>query len=308
MISFFKLIRYKNLLMVLGTMVLTKYALIHSFVAQSCLTSLEFSILALSVVFITAGGYLINDIFDVDVDKINKPNKVFIGYSIALKNAWFFYFFFTFCGLILGVFLSFYVGLAHFSAIFICTSFSLFLYAYYFKKKLLIGNLLISFCVSLTIYIVYLFDFKYIPLSSFSIDEQTNSMLHFNVWLSISVYLLISFVSTLSREIIKDMEDLNGDYAKGMKTLPIVFGRKTASNLAFFFAFILFLGLFISVRYVYSMNLYNMYPFVFILLPLLYFLYKLWISKTKKDYHFLSNLMKVIMLFGILSMLLFQFQ
>ena len=75
MISFFQLIRYKNLLMVLLTMILTKYALINSFISDPSLTSIDFIILSLSILFITAGGYIVNDLYDIEADTINKPLK-----------------------------------------------------------------------------------------------------------------------------------------------------------------------------------------------------------------------------------------
>ena len=84
--GFLKLIRYKNLLMVLLTMVLTKYALLHSFIRNSYSSNLEPFILFLSVLLITAGGYIINDIFDVEADKINKPDNVFIDVIISKKK------------------------------------------------------------------------------------------------------------------------------------------------------------------------------------------------------------------------------
>ena len=106
MVSFLKLIRYKNLLMVLLTMVLTKYVLIESFVERSYLSNFHFSILALSVIFITAGGYVVNDIFDIETDKINKPNKVFVTKTISKKNAWYVYIILNSIGFFLGCFLS----------------------------------------------------------------------------------------------------------------------------------------------------------------------------------------------------------
>ena len=86
MISFFQLIRYKNLLMVLLTMILTKYALINSFISDPSLTSIDFIILSLSILFITAGGYIINDLYDIEADTINKPLKVYISKSISKKK------------------------------------------------------------------------------------------------------------------------------------------------------------------------------------------------------------------------------
>ena len=309
MISFLKLIRYKNLFMVLLTMVLTKYALIQSYIYLSYLSNLEFITLVLSVVLITAGGYIINDIFDIEADKINKPNKVFIESTISLKNAWISYFFLTFFGLILGICLSFLKEFPNYSFVFLGTVFGLFLYSKFLKRLPLIGNLVVSFFIGLTIYIVYIFDFKYIPDSYLSFDQLTNSVFHFQVWVNLIIYVFFAFIINLVREIIKDIEDINGDNTLKIKTLPILFGRKRAKNIAVFISLILLISLIqISKNHIYNFPLLLGYCFIAILAPLSYFIYRLWIAKTKKHYSFLSNLMKVIMFFGILSMLLFKFQ
>ena len=138
--GFLKLIRYKNLLMVLLTMVLTKYALIHSFIDYSYLSHLEFFILISSVLSITSGGYIINDIYDVKADKTNKPNKVFIDVLISKKIAWRSYFALTFFGLFLGIYLSIKREIPYNSLYFIATTIGLFLYSKKLKKTTLIGN------------------------------------------------------------------------------------------------------------------------------------------------------------------------
>ena len=86
MISFLHLIRYKNLLMVFLSMFLTKYFLIESFISTSLLSDVDFIILTTSILLITMGGYLINDIYDIKSDKINKPDKVYITRIISIKN------------------------------------------------------------------------------------------------------------------------------------------------------------------------------------------------------------------------------
>ena len=160
MISFLKLIRYKNLLMVLLTLVLTKYALTNSYISQSFLSNLQFVLLATSILCITAGGYIINDIFDVKIDKINKPDKVFIGNTISVKNAWSCYWSISIIGVVLGVFLSYDTNHTHYSFIFVFTSIMLYFYSKYFKKIAIIGNLFVSFFVGLSIYLISLFDLK----------------------------------------------------------------------------------------------------------------------------------------------------
>lgn len=304
--DFLKLIRYKNLLMVLLTMVLTKYALIHSFITNSYLSNLEFSILTLSVLLITSGGYIINDIYDVEADKLNKPNKVFIDKTIPKKSAWKSYIILTLLGLILGIFVSFDSNHKTLSFIFIFTTFSLFLYSKYLKKLPLVGNFIISLFIWLIIILVASFEYKQIYNGHKYISAlNLNKINSFNIDNVVWVYAFFSFLTTFIREIIKDIEDINGDLKMKANTLSILIGRKRASKVAFFFSAILLVFLLIILQFLASEPLFLGYGIIFILLPLLYFICKLWFSKSKKTYTELSNQMKVIMLFGILSMLLF---
>jgi len=295
--DFLKLIRYKNLLMVLLTMVLTKYALIDNslFLNNWFFSNLQFTYLALSILFITAGGYVINDVLDVETDKINRENKILIDTIFSKKKAIRIYFTLTLFGLVLGLLMSF--KLPHFLYFFIPTVF-LFLYSKYLKKTPLLGNIIISIMISYVIFLTYKYHFISGCCNTFSFfDKPLRNTIY--------IYILFSFLTTLIREIIKDIEDINGDLKMNAKTLPILIGRKRASKVAFFFSSVLLVFLLIILQIIKSEILLLVYGILFLLLPLLYFLYKLWFSKSKKDYSKLSNQMKVIMLFGILSMLLF---
>ena len=301
--DFLKLIRYKNLLMVLLTLVLAKYALIHTFLVNSYLSDFHFSILTLSVLSITAGGYIINDIYDIEADKINKPNKLFIDKTISKKNAWTSYFLLTFFGLTLGVFLSISELLPLYSLYFIFTIIGLFFYSKNFKKQILIGNIVVSFFVGLTFFLLISFELHN-NFETFD-NDKTNGVYMIFPFGSVMGYSFFSFLTTFVREIIKDIEDVNGDLKLKSNTLPIVIGRKRASKIAFFFSAVLLVFLLFILQIIKSNILILGYGIIFILAPLLYFLYKLWFSKSKKDYAQLSNILKIIMLFGILSMLLF---
>tara|TARA_R110002073_G_scaffold128999_3_gene275051 strand:- start:5161 stop:6090 length:930 start_codon:yes stop_codon:yes gene_type:complete len=308
MIPFLKLIRYKNLLMVLLTMVLTKYALINYILIESYLSNLDFIILAFSVLFITAGGYIINDIYDVEVDKINKPSKVIIGNTVSSKNAWTSYILLTVLGLCLGIFISYHKYLYNHLFYFIGTALSLFLYSKYLKKIALIGNLVIAFLCAFVIYLIFTFDLR------IDIDEYLkkinfrgiNQIQFFNLFKF--YFLFMSFMITLIRELIKDIEDIKGDYNSNYKTLPIILGKKRVRNLIIVLASILSILIMIYSSLFYDLDFKMISILTFIIgACLLIFIYKLWSAKTKKQFHFLSNLMKLIMLLGILSMGLFKF-
>jgi 4-hydroxybenzoate polyprenyltransferase len=301
MISFFQLIRYKNLLMVLLTMILTKYALINSFISDPSLTSIDFIILSLSILCITAGGYIINDLYDIEADTINKPLKVYISKSISKKNAWFIYLLSSTLGVSLGIYLSIIKNIDFLSFYFIGTTLLLFLYSVLLKKQVFIGNLCISLLVALPIYLLYKFDSNNITIS--------NILQYFLLSKAIFYYMFFAFLTTMIREIIKDIEDINGDYIVKLKTLPILIGKTRARNISIFLSVVLLLFLFlVSSNYFIS----NKYFLGIIMLMLstvvVYFIFKSWIATTKKQFQYLSNLMKLIMFIGILSMALFKFK
>ena len=301
MISFFYLIRYKNLLMVLLTMILTKYALINSFISDPSLTSIDFIILSLSILCITAGGYIINDLFDIEADTINKPLKVYISKSISKKNAWVIYLLSSTLGVTLGIYLSIIKNIDFLSFYFIGTTLLLFLYSVLLKKLVFIGNLCISLLVTLPIYLLYKFDSN---SKTFS-----NILQYFFLSIAVFYYMFFAFLTTMIREIIKDIEDINGDYIVKLKTLPILIGKTRARNISIFLSLVLLLFLFlVSSNYFIS----NKYFLGIIMLMLstvvVYFIFKSWIATTKKQFQYLSNLMKLIMFIGILSMTLFKFK
>lgn len=306
MISFLKLIRLPNLLMVLLTMVLTKYTLIHNSLSSNYITHLNFIFLLISVLSITAGGYIVNDIFDVEADRINKPSKVIIENSILKKNAWISYLILTSIGLVIGGYLAFTSNSFILFLIFIFSIQGLFIYSSHLKKKVLLGNLTVSFFVALSIGLVYITNSLNLQPNKTIWEAIENSLTDSIAIILVGAYMFFSFLTTLIREIIKDIEDIKGDKVINAKTLPIVLGRKRANRVALGCSILLILMLIIILKDFLDTPLFLSYGLILILTPTLYFSYKLFKAETKKDYHFLSNLMKIIMLFGILSMLLFK--
>ena len=301
MISFFQLIRYKNLLMVLLTMILTKYALINSFISNPSLTSIDFIILSLSILFITAGGYIINDLYDIEADTINKPLKVYISKSISKKNAWFIYLLSSTLGVSLGIYLSVIKNSDFLSFYFIGTTLLLFLYSVLLKKQVFIGNLCISLLVALPIYLLYKFDSNSKTIS--------NILQYFFLSIAVFYYMFFAFLTTMIREIIKDIEDINGDYTVKLKTLPILIGKTRARNISIFLSVVLLLFLFlVSSNYFISKKYFLGTIMLMISIIVVHFIFKSWNASTKKQFHYLSNLMKLIMFTGILSMILFKFK
>jgi 4-hydroxybenzoate polyprenyltransferase len=306
MIWYLKLIRFPNLLMVLLTMVLTKYVLISSFTFALC--GVQFILLAISILCITASGYIINDVFDVAADKINKPTKVFIGNTISKKNALLLYAVLSILGLILGMYASYSKGNILYSLFFIGTIGLLYWYSKSLKRIAVLGNIVIAFLVTLTIFIVYIFDVENTKTASNLLEAIANFFASISATIVVFIYGFFAFFMTLIREIIKDIEDMKGDYALKMKTLPILIGAQRTKNILLVISSLVFLFLLLLLKEeLLHIKLLLWYTVLFIILPFAWFLYILFTSKTIKDFHLLSKLMKVIMLFGILSMVLLKF-
>lgn len=300
MISFLHLIRYKNLLMVFLSMFLTKYFLIESFISTPLLSDIDFIILTTSILLITMGGYLINDIYDIESDKINKPGKVYISTIISIKSGLFLYFLTSITGLILGFYLSINKNLNHLSGFFIVTVILLFIYTKILKKLPLIGNIIVALLVSLPIFLVYEFDHSMISIKD----------IFDNLFLSVIIffYLLFAFLTTLIREIIKDLQDIKGDSKFKLKTLPILIGNKRTINFVIFLSFLLQLLLLLVLIDSFKNDYYLILIFSITLsLLVAYLIYKLRVPFKNNPYQLLSSLMKIIMLVGVLSMTIFKF-
>jgi 4-hydroxybenzoate polyprenyltransferase len=301
MVAFLKLIRYKNLLMVLLTMVLTKYAIINSF---TTLFDFQFTLLIVSILCITASGYIINDIFDVKADVINKPAKVFIGKSISKKNAQFVYLILIILGFLFGVYASYLKGDFSYSIFFIGTIILLFWYSKTLKKIAFIGNIVVSFLTTLTLLIVFVFELESVNSAATIFEAIVNFFRLIPTAIALLCYIIFAFSITLIREIIKDIEDIKGDYSLKMKTLPILIGINRTKNVAlvisaFVFLFLVFI---LKVELIHFPLLF-WYAILFIILPFTWFFYKLNSAKTIMNFSKLSRLLKLIMCFGILSML-----
>lgn len=299
--NYLNLFRYQNLLFIALVQVFIKYGLFQAFEVDVTLTTLDFVLLVIATLCIAAAGNVINDIYDVEIDRINKPKKVLIGKKISEQTANRLYIVLSTIGVAIGFYLSNRIGKPSFAAIFIVFSALLYLYSSYLKGMLLVGNILVSVLVAMSLIIVPLFDL----LPAITVENQTIQSAVFKIVLN---YALFAFFINLIREIVKDLQDINGDKKGGMNTLPIAIGRKRTGKLVFILGALAVLGV---VFYMYE-NLYDvqvlMLYFLFaVVAPLLYFCIKSWDAKTFKDYSFLSNLLKIIMFLGICSIPLYQF-
>lgn len=296
------LIRWKNLLMIALVQVLIKYALFEPFNIDITLDGFGFSLLVISTLCIAAAGNIINDIYDIDTDLINKPNKVIISKSISEPKAFNLFLLLTILGVCIGFYLSNLINKTGFSAIFIFSSALLYVYSTSLKQTILIGNIIVSVLIAMSIIIVGLFDL----LPAITPENQHTQLTMFKILLN---YALFAFMINLMREIIKDIEDIKGDTKAVMRTLPIVTGKNRTTKVLFGLSFIpLIAVVYYVVTYLFNYQIAVGYFLLFIIAPLLYFTIKIFSAKTTKELHHLSNVLKLIMLFGVLSLLLYKYK
>lgn len=255
----------------------------------------QYGLFVLSTVLIAAGGYVINNIFDQHTDTINKPNTVIIGKSISETQGYNFYIGLTVTGVSIGFYLSNVIAKPGFATIFILIAATLYLYATNLKQMMLIGNIIVALLLSFSVVIIGVFDL-------FPTIHEGNQQQMANLFSILLDYAIFAFMINLLREIVKDIEDVDGDYNQGMNTLPIVIGKSRTAKIVFGLSFIpLLLILHYIYNYLFGLVFVTLYLLFFVVGPLLYFALKMWTAKTKKEFHNLSFLLKWILLFGILS-------
>lgn len=299
--KFLDFIRIQNLILIILTQVFIRYGIFIPMGADLGLSDFQFILLVISSVSIAAGGNIINDIYDIEIDQINKPSKVYIGRYISEKSASNLFITLNIIGVGIGFYLSNIIGKPAFAAIFIIISASLYLYAFYLKKILLLGNLLISVLVGLSLIVVGIFDL--LPVIT-----AENQIIQASAFKWVSKFAFFAFFINFIREIVKDLLDINGDKKGNINSLPIILGRKRTVFIVFLLSLIfLFFVLYFMYRELYNQQIPILYFLITIVAPLLVFVVKSWDAEKNKEYQLLSNLLKIIMLFGIFAMVIFRF-
>ena len=305
--AFLRLVRWPNLLFIVITQILFEkciyeriYPDVNGNIANE---SAQFIALIIASVCIAAAGYIINDYFDLNIDQINKPNKVVVNTIINRRWVIFWHMFLSLCGLFFTAYalplnLYWHLVLANMVAII-----ALWFYSTTLKKKLLIGNVLISL---LTAWVIGILFFSKHPLSMHSIlSVEHNEVRFFRLMI---LYVSFAFIISLIREVIKDIEDMEGDRKYGCTTMPIVWGVNASKVFVAVWIIVLIAVLVILQLYVLGMGwwLSALYCIVLIVLPLIICLQLLYKANTPKQFHSISTIIKLVMFTGILSMIFFR--
>lgn len=296
--AFLKLIRYQNLLLLIFMQLLFRYGFLNFQDITLGLNDWQFAILVFSTVCIAAAGYVINNIFDIETDLINQK-EVIIGDSISEGLAYNMYIALNVLGVGGGFYLSNVIEKPGFALLFIIISGTLYLYASSMKQSLLVGNLIVAILTAVSVIIIGLFDL----LPMINPENQVQLGILFKILLD---YALFAFLINFIREIIKDLEDVKGDYNLGMNTLPIALGVARTSKIVLVLSALTTVYLFYYIyEYYFNNNLYisTVYSLLTIIAPLLFFCIKLADAKNPSDFKLLSLVLKIVLFFGILSVL-----
>jgi 4-hydroxybenzoate polyprenyltransferase len=312
-IAFLRLIRWPNLVFIVITQLLFYYCItLPVFNQHGSKPYLPVLILYLTIiasVLIAAAGYIINDYFDLNIDRVNKPDKLVVEKIIKRRWAIMWHLILSVIGIVLSFYISivladWYVVVAVINLI--CV-FALWIYSTTYKRRLLIGNILISALTAWTILVLYVAEFPH--WFKISIEAKKAYDLSMAKLFKYAVlYAGFAFIISLIREVIKDMEDMEGDAKYGCKTMPIVWGIPATKVFTAVWLIVLTAALVIIQVYAAYLGWWFsvVYCIVFIVIPLLWILQKLYKAQVAKDYHQLSNGVKFVMLAGILSMLFFK--
>ena len=295
-IDFLRLIRSKNLLIIIISFFVFEIYILESYLNELS-TNINFFLLLSITLLITASGYIINDIFDVNIDQINKKDKIFIGKKYSKNTGKTLYFIIIIFSILLSVILCYRIGKMYLISIFISCIYILWLYSKSLKNKFFLGNITTSFLVSLSIINLVIF-------SELEINKNSKLILY--------SYAYLSFLITLIREIIKDIEDIKGDLKYNSKSIPIRLGIKNSKLICY----ILLSILFISISYILLENYKYSYLEITITQTIIYYLIILSLiiyciisiikAKQKQHYSKISLLIKRIMIISILLIPIFK--
>lgn len=272
----FRISRPINLLIVALAQFMAAYFLVETSPSGiPVLQDYRLYLLVLSTLIITAAGYMINDYYDVKIDYVNRPHEVVVGKVIKRRVILVLHTIFNFSGIALGYLVSPRIAFINFLAAFL-----LWLYSNELKRRPFIGNLTVALLTGLAIYLV-------------AIYYQKSQLLVFT-------YAVFAFYLNLIREIIKDIEDRQGDRVHGCRTLPIVFGFRRTKQVIFVIAACFVVSIILISLSLNKPELF--YYFGGLGVFFIYFMVKIYVGDRRDHFTQLSKMAKLLMLVGTLSM------
>lgn len=304
-VAFLKLIRWPNLVFIVLTQILFFYCVlpfVYKGMNEAGLSATIFYLLVTASVCIAAAGYIINDYFDLNIDLVNKPSKLIIEKHINRRWAILWHMFISFTGFVISCYVGYRLKNIYIPFFNLLAIAGLWYYSTTFKKKLLIGNVIISLLTAWVVLVLTVVEYK-IVRSSDAEDFIIPRLLKVSF-----LYAGFAFIISIIREVIKDMEDIEGDMKYGCKTMPIVWGIPVSKVFAAVWLAVLTGGVVVLQFYVLQLGwwLSAIYSLLLIIIPLLWVLRELYKAQTASHFNRLSSAVKFVMFTGIISMAFFR--
>ena len=312
--AIFKLIRWKNLLIIGFTQYCIRYLLINGMLKFMNLgiilqmSHFNFFLLSLSTICIAAAGYIINDYFDTRIDTFNKPDKVVVGKSISRRQAMLLHTLINIFGVALGFYVAYRVGLIKLGFIHLLSTGLLWFYSTDFKKQFLIGNIVTSLLTAMVPMIVVLYELPVLIAKYKTVLQYTG--VNFNhIFLFVAIYAGFAFLTSMIREIVKDMEDHFGDKQFGCNTIPIAYGINGAKKVVYVLVIIeMILLLMVQIKQLASLDMKSfLYFAVCFQTGFTFFLIQIKKATTPTHFHKASRTLKIIMLLGVIYSALYYY-
>lgn len=304
--AFLKLIRWPNLFFIVLTQCLFYFCVFRSIVADPSYVSVQnplFYLLIAASVLIAGAGYIINDYFDLQIDAINKPDKIIVDKFVKRRWAIVWHWILSGVGVLLSIYVSYKTGTWIIAGANILCVLLLWFYSTTFKKRVLSGNVIIALLTAWVIVVIYFF-------CGAGVDGFNKQDILFDAskfYKYTVLYAGFAFIVSLIREVIKDLEDMQGDGQYNGNTMPVVWGVPASKVFTAVWLVVCIASLLIVQLYALQLGWWAIpvYTTIFVILPLAVILRRLYKAVLPADYHQLSTGMKLVMLAGILSMLFF---
>ena len=261
------------------------------------------TLLIVSVVGIAAGGYVINDYFDVKIDRINRPNNLVVTRIISRDAAMNLFYGLTAVGVIAGMVVAWWAHSWTLLFTYVVIPGLLWFYSASYKRMFLVGNLVVAFASAIVPLLVAIANADYLHHLYQNALAYSPIVGELYVWTG--GFAAFAFLLTWVREIVKDIEDIEGDREMECRTLPIVWGDKVAKIIATILlvviatliVYILFAVLPFSHEW---KSLPTRYVVFGLIVPILCSIVLLWAANNRTEYHRVQTIIKFAMFMGML--------
>ncbi len=297
-----RLVRFPNLLLIALTQSLIWFSLLKPVIIQSnftpYLSTFEFVLYVLCTICIAAAGITVNDLYDVKVDLINKPQSQIVGKWISIEDTYRIYILLVLAGALIAGYLSYELGRIILFIAYPFITFFLWAYSKWFKRLPFTGNTMVSLFVASVPLVLLVPEWKNVLRA-----EIFYSLEHKLIW----SFAFFSFGVNILREYVKDIESVEGDIHAGAVTLPVVIGPTRARSYAVLFSLVMLIGFVLWGWLIHKqVSTFNFLYFLICLIgTLLVIIFFLWRAKIKSDFHRVNQLIKLLIVLGLFYILQF---